>query len=395
LTLVTERASGYLPERPHPRWFGVALVALFVTALWIALIGSFRERAVFADENRLPAALPGAAATLRDWLAFPGRFERYFNDHFGSRNRLLAVDHWANSVIFRVSSVPTVLVGTQGWLYFMGEDGKAFDRWYRGIGGFTDAEVAGVRNELLRRRGYLEHLGIPYVVVVVPEKYSVYPEFLPDWVKRVTPTTALDRIADDLARHPELHFIDLRSALRTAKQSERVYYKTDSHWNFIGATVGYGVLMAELERRLPGLVTVPPRRPPYDPGIDFYSGDLSRMIGAGESFREDDIAPLWKILAETSPHCARRDPTGETPGFEFYVYACPSPPRYRALMYRDSMAIPLIPLLSENFARSTYVLTRTMDPALVERLKPDVVIEEMVERTLNALLAFPLQVPAR
>jgi hypothetical protein len=73
----------------------------------------------------------------------------------------------------------------------------------------------------------------------------------------------------------------------------------------------------------------------------------------------------------------------------------PQPPRYRAWVYRDSMAIPLIPLMSENFARSTYVLTQTMDPALVERLKPDVVIEELVERTLNALLAYPLQIPAR
>jgi hypothetical protein len=36
-----------------------------------------------------------------------------------------------------------------------------------------------------------------------------------------------------------------------------------------------------------------------------------------------------------------------------------------------------------------------MDPALVERLKPDIVIEEIVERALNALLAFPLQIPGR
>jgi hypothetical protein len=59
------------------------------------------------------------------------------------------------------------------------------------------------------------------------------------------------------------------------------------------------------------------------------------------------------------------------------------------------MAIPLIPLLSENFARSSYVSSRTMDPALVERLKPDIVIEELVERSLNALLAYPLRVPGQ
>jgi alginate O-acetyltransferase complex protein AlgJ len=373
----------------------VALVSLFVTSLLIASIGSFRERASVADENRLPAALPEAASTLQGWLAFPGRFERYFNDHFGLRARLLAVDHWARAAVFGVSPVPTVLVGRQGWLYFLGEDAKAFDRWYRGIGAFTDAEVEALRNELLHRREYLRHLGIPYLVVVVPEKYSVYPEFLPDWAKPITPTTALDRIADDVARHPELHFLDLRTALRKAKQNERTYYKTDSHWNFVGASIGYRVLMAELERLLPGLSTVPPGRPPYDPAVDFYSGDLSRMIGATARFREDDIAPLWKILADTWPHCAKRDTAGETPGFEFYVYLCANPPRYRALVYRDSMAIPLIPLLSENFVRTSYVSTRVMDPALVERLRPDVVIEELVERTLNAPLAFPFQVPAR
>jgi alginate O-acetyltransferase complex protein AlgJ len=188
---VTETASGYLPERRRPMWFGVALVVLFVTTLWIALIGSIRDRAVLAEETRLPAALPEPSAKLEDWLGFPHRFEHYFNDHFGSRDRLLAVDHWTKAAIFGVSSAPTVLIGKQGWLYFTGEDAKALDRWYRGIGDFTDAEIAALRSELLRRREFLDPLGIPYVVVVVPEKYSVYPEFLPDWVKRVTPTTAL------------------------------------------------------------------------------------------------------------------------------------------------------------------------------------------------------------
>jgi alginate O-acetyltransferase complex protein AlgJ len=392
---VPERTSGYLPVRPHPKWFGAALVSLFVTTLLIALIGTVRERASVADENRWPAALPGASSTLQDWQAFPGRFERYFNDHFGARTHLLAVDQWAKAVFFGVSPVSTVLVGKQGWLYFLGEDAKAFDRWYRGIDAFTDAEIAALRGEFLHRREYLGHLGIAYLIVVVPEKYSVYPEFLPDWAKPVTPTTALDRVADDLVQHPELHFVDLRPALRAAKQNERVYYKTDSHWNLVGASVGYRVLMAELERLLPGLSTVASRRPPYDPAVDFYSGDLSRMVGATARFREDDIAPLWKILADTWPHCASRDTAGETPGFEFYVYVCPRPPRYRALVYRDSMAIPLIPLLSENFVRTTYVSTRRMDPALVERLQPDIVIEELVERTLNAPLVFPFQGPAR
>jgi hypothetical protein len=55
------------------------------------------------------------------------------------------------------------------------------------------------------------------------------------------------------------------------------------------------------------------------------------------------------------------------------------------------MAIPLLPLLSENFSRVVYVSSRQLDPALILRERPDVVIEEMVERLLLAPAASPMR----
>ena len=61
-----------------------------------------------------------------------------------------------------------------------------------------------------------------------------------------------------------------------------------------------------------------------------------------------------------------------------------------ALVYRDSMADALIPLLSENFRRVVYV-TRPFQRALVERERPDVVIDELVERNMTRpRIAFPM-----
>ena len=54
------------------------------------------------------------------------------------------------------------------------------------------------------------------------------------------------------------------------------------------------------------------------------------------------------------------------------------------------MAIPLIPMLAENFARSTFVTSERFDPELVLRLRPDIVIAEYVERTLLLPAAFPM-----
>ena len=79
----------------------------------------------------------------------------------------------------------------------------------------------------------------------------------------------------------------------------------------------------------------------------------------------------------------------EFPGFEYY--ACDRPGLPRAVVLRDSMAIPLIPLLSENFSRVVYVSSRQLDRALIEREKPDVVIEELVERSLHAPGALPMK----
>jgi hypothetical protein len=54
------------------------------------------------------------------------------------------------------------------------------------------------------------------------------------------------------------------------------------------------------------------------------------------------------------------------------------------------MAIPLVPLLSENFSRVAYVSARRLDPAFIEREAPDVVIEEMVERAMLGPMAAPM-----
>jgi hypothetical protein len=148
--------------------------------------------------------------------------------------------------------------------------------------------------------------------------------------------------------------------------------------------------MKAVQEALAGkLATIAPAvRPAYTPGVDFYSGDLIQMLGLPGRIREDDVAPLGRVFADAANRCARRTDKDEFPGFEFY--ACDKPGLPRAVVLRDSMAIPLIPLLSENFSRVAYVSNRALDLAMIEREKPDIVIEELVERNLHAPGAYPI-----
>ena len=290
-----------------------------------------------------------------------------------------------------VSALATVLPGRDGWYYWLGEDGHSLDRHLRGVRAMPQAEIDATVRELARRRAWLAERGIAYVVAVVPEKFTIYPEHLPAWVTASPAPTPLDRLRDALARDGSVNFVDLRPALRAAKANARVYYKTDSHWNYNGAVVGYDALMRAVQAALPAgalPAIVPAPRPAYVPGVDYFSGDLGQMLGLPGRVREDDVAPLGKVLADAANRCARRIDKGEFPGFEFF--ACDRPGLPRAVVLRDSMAIPLIPLLSENFSRVVYASTRKLDRALIEREKPDIVIEELVERSLHAPGALPM-----
>jgi len=372
----------------HPlRDFVLAFV--FVVALLLTGLAALKTPAqpALEFENRMVTPWPPPK-----WnAAFTTSFERAFGDRFGARNTLLQAHHLALLYGFDVSPATNVLLRRDDWLYFLGEDGRSLDRHYRGMLPISDAEIAAVVTELRRRQKFLAALGIAYVVTIVPEKYTIYPEHLPSWIVRTDRPTPLERLTAAISADGNVRFVDLRAPLLTAKLSRRVYYMTDSHWNMQGAAVAYRAIMQEIESVLPSgrlLMIASPALPPYIAGVDMYSGDLARFVGLPPRYREADLAPLSKVLANPSARCGKRIDAGTDEGFE--IYACDRPSLPRAVMYRDSMAIPLIPLLSENFRRIVYVSARRLDPALILREKPDVVIEEMVERSLHAPAALPM-----
>jgi alginate O-acetyltransferase complex protein AlgJ len=373
----------------------LALAVAFVVALAAIGIAAFAlpVKPTLLFENRAITPWPRFAWSA----AFTRDFERAFGDRFGARDRMLRAHHLALVYGFHVSPAANALIGRDGWLYFLGEDGRSLDVNYRGLRTLGDDELAAIVTELKRRQRFLASLGIPFIVTIVPDKFTIYPEHLPAWMAKSPAPTPLERLIGMIEADGSVRLVDLRTPLLAAKAHERIYYQTDSHWNMFGARVGYDALMREVQRVLPSgrlPAIVPAKLPPYVAGIDIYSGDLALNIGLPPRFREPDLAPMVKIYVGPWPTCAKRIDQGADEGFEFY--ACDRPAELpRAVMYRDSMAIPLMPLLSENFSRIVYVSSARLDPALILREKPDVVIEEMVERAMFGPAGYPMPEPPR
>ncbi|MET0733402.1 MAG: hypothetical protein ABW054_10080 [Casimicrobiaceae bacterium] len=167
--------------------------------------------------------------------------------------------------------------------------------------------MAAVATELIRRQRFLASRGIPYVVTIVPDKFTIYPEHLPEWVGAPKAPTPMERLIAALQADGSVRVVDLRAPLRDAKARGRVYHATDSHWNLPGAAVGYDAIMREVQRALPpgGLAAIAPAvMPPYVPGADVYAGDLARQV----AFRHAIASPTtrhsrscWRIRARVAP----------------------------------------------------------------------------------------------
>lgn len=375
------------------RWRDGAVALLFGLALAAPLMGAVlhRHRTLTQFENRAAATWPAPPVDAASRRAWPAAFEAAFADRFGGRDRLIATHHALLARAFGVSPVDKVLIGRDGWLYFLGEDGKAVDRDWRGVVAYPADEPLRIAAEFKRRRDFLAGHGIAYVVAIVPDKATIYPGHLPAWARQPSRPTRLDRVYAALAAHPDVAAVDLRPPLLEAKARQRLYFMTDSHWNYAGAVVGYDALMRAIRTQRPEVPWVAAEQPPFVAGTDVYSGDLARMIGLPGAFVEDDVAPLGKVFGNAPRRCAQRidvpPPGAPDTGRETYQCARPG---LRAIVYRDSMGIALMPPLVENFARTLVLQTRRLDPALVLAERPDIVIEELVERAAASPLASPM-----
>ena len=124
-----------------------------------------------------------------------------------------------------------------------------------------------------------------FLFVLAPNKETIYPALLPAAAAPVRRPSIMDLLAADLARGPDSGFVDLRPVMRRAAAAAPLYFRTDTHWNALGALAAYQEVAARLRTWYPGMPV--PSLSGY--GISWREGaggDLSRMMGMQDDLRE-------------------------------------------------------------------------------------------------------------
>jgi alginate O-acetyltransferase complex protein AlgJ len=358
------------------------LCSAFFMLIWMPAVDSIfkLDRSPIPIENRAPAKFPAWSSGLSGAKSYLIGLEAYFNDHFGFRNLFIRTHGFLLRKCFGQGSIE-VLIGKDNWLFYAGNG--AID-CHLGTRLLTEKQLSNWQSLLQKRQQWLAQRGIKYLFVVAPNKESIYPDYLPDWAHKPGARTELDQLIDRLRTSTQVEVVDLRPALLEARQGRRVYLTTDTHWNQVGAFAAYREIIRNLGKQLPDLEPLPLEK--FDNALSQKpGGDLAKMLAQEQAFPEKEfvtVKPGTLLPKLVFRHDPKLLPRQWGPGEEPLVVENPGA-KYRAVVFRDSFAEFLAPFLSYHFQRCVYIWQRPWDVGLIEGEKPDVVIDEILERYLD------------
>lgn len=381
-----------MPSNPKPgnRFFAWATAVCFGMILSAPLADSIFGLSPDASlgENRKLTGFPEPPSDLKSISAWPKNFEAYYNDNFGFRSQLVRGNNYFQ--VFLLGSFPArhVTVGRSGWLY-LPFDGFTDD--YGRVAEFDKSIVEYWNTELARRKRLCDSLGIQYVVLIAPNKQSIYPEFLPERQLKSWDPTIFDRFLKVLPT--DISVVDLRDVLRRAKASELVYMKTDSHWNDRGAFIAVNECIRHLQEWQPSLKLLDRKKYQEVVATDCEGGDLARLLAFQDRLREDSITLKPAQASKVVPAaCAFTPKDGAAKGQMPQTFENSNPELdVRVVITGDSFLPSLMPFLGESFRRvAGYRLTfpyseehSEFTEAMLKAERPNVYIEQFVERAVG------------
>ena len=286
-----------------------------------------------------------------------------------------------------------VVIGKEGWLYLgdMYAESISVKRRVATAEEIKDVkEIARCSEEW---KEWLTRKGVRlYKIMICPDKDSVYPEFAPNWAWPVA-GYATDVLLDNVSR--ESH-IDARPELIKAKDqfAEDLYYKTDTHWNRLGAWVAFCAFGREIKRT--------------ETDLKWFSKEEARVLKTKER-RGGDLAKFLRMAGMLSDIEARVKIIGgnpiETQRYDFETgrltasggnphIAPPMRPllvrskhalnNRKVLWLRDSFGTALSPFMAATFTETLQIHYAALEPetlaGLVETYRPDYVFLTVVER---------------
>lgn len=345
----------------------------------ISLVRPDAGKELAAFELRTLSDFPGPP-TNRDAIAtFPRRLDAWINDRFPLRSHLVLLNSFISANWLKTSPSSSVALGKDGFLFYRSEN--ALDQ-SRGLLLFQPDELDRLIDLFETRRKWLAALGIPLLLVIVPNKETVYRDRLPRWASEVTSTTQRQQFTARIKQRAlSLNVLDLTDGLIAAKPSRQTYLRNDTHWTEEAAFEdGYLPILDGVKKLLPRFEL--PNKNDWEAIEIVRKGarlDLARMAGLAAVTTE--VETVMRLKREKRFSSFQVEKLGAT-AVEVMKGGFPGSPK--AVWFRDSFTAAFLEPIGEVFSETVFVPREalTFSKSIIEHRKPDVVVYQFAERFL-------------
>jgi hypothetical protein len=290
-----------------------------------------------------------------------------------------------------------------GWIYLI-NDSNRFVQVQCGELIWSEADSARAAATLAERRSYARSVGASYHKFIVPEKSVVYPEYLPAPMQQMLSTQPRPA---QIMQATSPHIVSyLDQALHNAKALGLVYFRGDTHTNWLGAWVVYRQIIMTIKTQLDqSAIESPFDLRKMQPVIAAYDGDLFTQV---DFLLLETRKDVWystassngfeAILAWQLPPQQRKAnqvavPEAYTAWFKdrkTYVYERSDKQGLRAVVFHDSTLDHCLDLVAQHFARTVFVWEGGhVFEDVIEAERPDIIIHVMAERFVARYHSFP------
>lgn len=310
-------------------------------------------------ENRKLSELP-ELHTEEGWnLKWLSELGDYFQEHFAYRQELVTANALLQGKALGVSTVGSVVQGTDGWLYYT----DSLDD-YLGINLLPERSLYNIAHTLKITQENLNSRGIRFLYAAPANKNSLYGEHMPYYdAAKVTDENNWKRL-QPLLEEAGISYVDLHELF--LNQEETLYHQRDSHWNNKGAMMAGDLMLTALGKEHDSYENVD-----FEIRTDF-EGDLDKMIYPQALTLEDEIyfdkEMTYEYVGEVESN------------FDPKIYTVNPSKDGSLVMYRDSFGIALLPFIADEYGKAYFSRGVPYQMNDVVTNEADTVIFERVER---------------
>lgn len=335
---------------------------LFIVIVFLILVIPFAGMSIYPTnetiENTVLAEWPKLKSEGKWNINYISEMGEYFEDRFAFRPALVTANALLRSNLLS-ESTDQVIVGSDEWLYFSG----TLDD-YLGKELFDDRTQFSITHNLKLMQDYVESNGAKFVVMIPPNKNSLYDENMPYYYVKGNDSN-YKYLIDNL--HSEgISHVDLYQLFNNVE--DVFYYKRDSHWNTKGALLAYNALMECVEKEHESWTNVPA-------SDAVHVGDIDKMLFPLAPKEENDIS-----YKDSFTYTYVNDVVDDMD--EWIETTCPGKSGC-ILMYRDSFGEALLPFVANEFEQGYFSQLLPYNLTQAETYKPEVVVIEKTERNLS------------